>query len=225
MDDYRPAAGKTIGIFAAIVFSQAVVNMLGQRVLGIFSLFSIVMQTAFVLTLGIAILAKAAPNFGYARWVFEKYNDGTEPYVNITILMGQGWVILIGALPAAFPLYGFDASAYLSEETRRPGRTAPRSMMLSYIVSAILGWGSMPRVVHGTADCMCPTIISHSVTALRGFSVRISRHCAVITSWTSWCTFSGVQGQRLSVGVVLCFVAGDAVYGGSPISLQWLSLS
>lgn len=74
--DYEPTPAKTIGIYAAVLASHGLVNTFGVRVLKYLNNVSIVLHSAGVTALAIAVLAKA-PKHQPASFVFGYVNDGT----------------------------------------------------------------------------------------------------------------------------------------------------
>ncbi|KAI1110290.1 amino acid/polyamine transporter I [Nemania sp. NC0429] len=138
--DYVPTPAKTIGIYAAVLVSHGLVNTFGVRVLKYLNNVSIVLHSAGVTALAIAVLAKA-PKHQPASFVFGYLNDGTG-------LDGSpGWgeraspayLAVCGSLLAQYTLTGFDASAHLSEETRKASWSAPIGVVSSVGFSAIFG--------------------------------------------------------------------------------------
>lgn len=73
---FESSAPKQIGIYAAILISHGLVNSAGIKVLAIFNRVSIVLQSVGVMSLAIALLAKA-PTHRSAREVFAHFYDGT----------------------------------------------------------------------------------------------------------------------------------------------------
>ncbi|KAK3934766.1 amino-acid permease BAT1 [Diplogelasinospora grovesii] len=138
--DYIPTPAKTIGIYAAILISHALVNTFGVHILRYLNNVSIVLHSAGVTALCIAVLAKA-PTHQPASFVFGTFNDGTGPE-------GEGWseraspayVALCGALLSQYTLTGFDASAHLSEETKKASWSAPIGVVSSVGFSALFGF-------------------------------------------------------------------------------------
>lgn len=138
--DYEPTPAKTIGIYAAVLASHGLVNTFGVHVLKYLNNVSIVLHSAGVTALAIAVLAKA-PKHQPASFVFGYINDGTGVDGN------PGWseraspayLVVCGSLLAQYTLTGFDASAHLSEETRRASWSAPIGVVSSVGFSAIFG--------------------------------------------------------------------------------------
>lgn len=74
--DYEPTAAKTIGIYAAILVSHGVVNTFGVRTLKYLNNSSIILHSAGITALCIAVLVKA-PTHQSAKFVFATFNDDT----------------------------------------------------------------------------------------------------------------------------------------------------
>ncbi|KAK0721158.1 amino acid/polyamine transporter I [Lasiosphaeris hirsuta] len=138
--DFVPTPRVTIGIYAAILLSHAIVNSFGVRALRYLNNVSIVLHSAGITAICIAVLAKA-PTHQPASFVFGKFNDGTG-------VEGDGWsvraspayVALCGALLSQYTLTGFDASAHLSEETKKASWSAPIGVVSSVGFSAVFGF-------------------------------------------------------------------------------------
>jgi len=108
--DYEPTPAKTIGIYAAVLFSHAMVNTFGVHVLRYLNNISIFLHSAGVSALCIAVLAKA-PTHQPGSFVFGTFYDGTG-------LDAPGWseraspayVALVGALLSQYTMTGELAS-------------------------------------------------------------------------------------------------------------------
>ncbi|KAI0002698.1 major facilitator superfamily transporter glucose [Xylariaceae sp. FL0662B] len=139
--DYEPTAAKTIGIYAAVLMSHGLVNTFGVNVLRYLNNTSIILHSAGVTALCIAVLVRA-PTHQSGKFVFGYFNDGTGVDGN------PGWseraspayVVMCGSLLSQYTLTGFDASAHLSEETRRASWSAPIGVISSVGFSAIFGF-------------------------------------------------------------------------------------
>lgn len=139
--DYESTPGKTVGIYAAVLVSHGLVNTFGVHVLRYLNNVSIFLHSAGVTALCIAVLVKA-PTHQSASFVFGKFNDGTG------LDGAEGWserastayVVFCGALLSQYTLTGFDASAHLSEETKRASWSAPIGVVSSVGFSALFGF-------------------------------------------------------------------------------------
>jgi amino acid transporter len=139
--DYVSTAPKTIGIYAAILVSHGMVNTFGVHILRYLNNTSIVLHSAGVTALCIAILAKA-PTHQPASFVFGYFYDGTglDGAVGWSIRASPAYLAMCGALLSQYTLTGFDASAHLSEETRKASWSAPIGVVSSVGFSAIFGF-------------------------------------------------------------------------------------
>ncbi|KAI8948842.1 amino acid/polyamine transporter I [Xylaria longipes] len=138
--DYEPTPAKTIGIYAAVLVSHGLVNTFGVHVLKYLNNVSIVLHSAGVTALAIAILAKA-PTHQSASFVFGYLNDGTgvDGSPGWSERASPAYLVVCGSLLAQYTLTGFDASAHLSEETRKASWSAPIGVVSSVGFSAIFG--------------------------------------------------------------------------------------
>lgn len=138
--NFQPSSRKTIGIYAAVLFTQGMINTFGVRILKYLNNVSVWWHALGTTSLVIAILA-AAPKHQSGKFVFQTFIDGTG--VN-----GVGWserassayVAVIGILMAQYTLTGFDASAHMTEETHNAAMSGSIGIVMSIGVSAILGW-------------------------------------------------------------------------------------
>ena len=135
---YVPTPGKTIGIYAALLFSHAMVNTFGVHILRYLNNTSIIVQSLGVSSLCIALLAKA-PTHQSAKFVFSTFYDGTGS-PGWSMVASPAYVAVCGVLLAQYTLTGFDASAHLSEETQNASWSAPIGVITAIGTSAIFGF-------------------------------------------------------------------------------------
>ena len=76
VNGYEPSAGKTLGIYAALLFSHGIVNSFGVHILRYLNNTSIVLHSLGVFSYAVAVVAKA-PHHQSAHDVFAKFYDGT----------------------------------------------------------------------------------------------------------------------------------------------------
>jgi amino acid transporter len=132
---------RTLLVYAAVLFSHAVLNHLGVRLVARLNDLS-----AWVHIAGVAVLAVALAAFAPrqpAAFLLTRFTDSPRPY----------WLgFLLGLLQAGWTFTGFDASAHVSEETRDPTRTAPWGIFLSVAVSGVVGWALLLAVTLAIGD-------------------------------------------------------------------------
>jgi amino acid transporter len=135
---YAPTAGKTIGIYAAVLISHGIINTFGVHVLRYLNNTSIALHSLGVTSIAIAVLAKA-PTHQSAKFVFATFYDGTgDP--GWSVRASPAYVAACGALMSQYTLTGFDASAHLSEETRKASWSAPIGVISSVGFSSLFGF-------------------------------------------------------------------------------------
>ncbi|KAL1996010.1 hypothetical protein VTN49DRAFT_545 [Thermomyces lanuginosus] len=128
---------QTLGIYAAILVSHGLVNTFGVRVLRYLNNTSIILHSLGVFSLATAVIA-GAPKHPSASEVFQHFYDGTgDP--GWSSRASPAYVAICGILLSQYTITGFDASAHLSEETRRASWSAPWGVLMSIGVSALFG--------------------------------------------------------------------------------------
>ncbi|TCD61883.1 hypothetical protein EIP91_007787, partial [Steccherinum ochraceum] len=138
--DFVPSAKTTIGIYAAVLVAQGLINTFGVHLLKYLNTISVWWHAVGTTAVVIAILA-AAPKHQSGEFVFRTLIDNTG-------LDGVGWgdrashayVVVIGILMAQYTLTGFDASAHMTEETRNAAMSGSIGIVMAIGVSAVLGW-------------------------------------------------------------------------------------
>jgi len=137
---YAPTAGKTIGIYAAVLISHGIVNTFGVHILRYLNNTSIALHSLGVTSIAIAVLAKA-PTHQSAKFVFATFYDGTgvSPDPGWSVRASPAYLACCGALMSQYTLTGFDASAHLSEETRKASWSAPIGVISSVGFSSLFG--------------------------------------------------------------------------------------
>jgi hypothetical protein len=73
---YTPSAGRTLGIFAALLFSHGMINSFGVHTLRFFNNVSVILHSLGIASFAIAVLVKA-PTHQSAKFVFATFNDET----------------------------------------------------------------------------------------------------------------------------------------------------
>ncbi|KAG8828990.1 hypothetical protein FRC18_009657 [Serendipita sp. 400] len=133
---YQPNEKTVIGIYAAVLAAQGLINTFGVHLLKYINNISIWWHALGTTALVIAVLAKAKTHQP-AKFVFTQFYDGTGGWADRA---GHGYVICIGILLAQYTLTGFDASAHMTEETTNAATAGSWGILMSIGVSAVLGW-------------------------------------------------------------------------------------
>jgi amino acid transporter len=152
--DFVPTPRVTIGIYAAILVSHGIVNTFGVRILRHLNNLSILLHSAGITALCIAVLAKA-PSHQPASFVFGTFRDGTAgsaDEVGWGVRASNVYVAVCGALLSQYTLTGFDASAHMSEETKKASWSAPIGVVSSVGFSALFGFFVMMALLFSVQD-------------------------------------------------------------------------
>ena len=137
----EPTRALTLGVFAALLLSHAVLNHLGIKVVSWLNDFSAWYHMAVVLfILAVLWIRGFAQPVGFLL-TFHK-SDVYSP----------SYSFIIGLLLAQWTLTGYDASAHVSEETRDPRRAAPWGIFIAVAVSVVFGFLMLAAITLSIPD-------------------------------------------------------------------------
>jgi len=126
------AHSHTIYLFAAILIVHGLLNTFGVSVVAFLSDVSVWWHVIGVLVI-VLVLAFLPTHHASTSFVFTHF-------VNQTGFNAWLYVVLIGLLMAQYTFTGYDASAHMTEETRRPAISGPRGIVNSIWVSLVAGF-------------------------------------------------------------------------------------
>lgn len=121
-------ASNAVLLGAALIALTTTVNALGVKVMAIINDVGVACELAGVALIVGMLFTKAKR--GPAVVLHTQGFGGHGPYIG---------AFLASALMAAYVMYGFDSAGELAEETHKPRRTAPRSIIRALAVSGIGG--------------------------------------------------------------------------------------
>jgi len=198
-------------VYAAILFSQGILNHIGIRLVARLNDFS-----AWYHMMGGAILVIAlfflAPKQPAAFLLKADFTTMEFPY---------WWAFLLGLLQAQWTYTGYDASAHITEETVDPSRNAPWGLFNSVAVSAVFGYVLLLAVtlsiqdLPGAAGAKNPFIYIIE-TALGTTFGRAMLWMVTLAMW-----FCGLSSVTSNSRMIFAF-ARD---GGMPASALWARIS
>jgi len=138
INGFTTTAGRTLGIYAALLCSHGIVNSFGVHFLRYLNNSSIILHSLGVFSFAVAVLAKA-PHHQSGKFVFATFYDGTgDP--GWSVRASPAYVACIGILMSQYTITGFDASAHLAEETQNATMSAPIGVLMSIGCSALFGF-------------------------------------------------------------------------------------
>ncbi len=122
------SAAFGITLYAVILFSHAILNHLGIKIVTILNQFSAWYHIIVISIIFLVLLSK-----GFAQpvsFLFQFHQ--TDGYT-------KSYSFLIGILLTQWTLTGYDASAHISEETVNPRKNAPWGIFMAVAVSVVFG--------------------------------------------------------------------------------------
>jgi amino acid transporter len=114
---------------------------------------SILLHSAGITAICITVLAKA-PSHQPASFVFGHFRDGTgvDGADGWGVRASNVYVAVCGALLSQYTLTGFDASAHLSEETKKASWSAPIGVVSSVGFSSLFGFFVLMALLFSVQD-------------------------------------------------------------------------
>jgi amino acid transporter len=122
----------TLAVYGGVLFSHAVLNHMGVRVVALLNRLS-----AGYHLLGVGVLLTILSLWGPKQdpaFLLTAFTSESHPYA---------YAFLIGLLQAQWTFTGYDASAHVTEETQDPTRNAPWGIFLSVAISGVVGYAML----------------------------------------------------------------------------------
>ncbi|KAJ3337950.1 hypothetical protein HDU93_000274 [Gonapodya sp. JEL0774] len=122
------------GLYFGVVSVVALINIFGEDYLP-----SVAQFASYIIFLGTMVIAiyplayQGSANLASGEFVFITWQNGTGADSNVL-------VALIGLLPAAWNIVGFDASSHIAEETSDSTTSASTSLVFTVIAGAVGGF-------------------------------------------------------------------------------------
>lgn len=205
----------TLGIYAAVLLSHALLNHLGVRAVALLNALS-----AWYHLLGVAVLIGVVvwraplqpPTFLLRAQTFESSS--------------YAWGFALGLLQAAWTFTGYDASAHVTEETHDPTRNAPRAMVMSVLVSAVAGWLLLAVVTLAIQDLPAVVKADNPFVAVLGSALgpRLGTAMVLVAMGAMW--FCGLASVTSNSRMLFAFARDGGVPGSrflARVSPRWQS--
>ncbi|PCH43180.1 APC amino acid permease [Wolfiporia cocos MD-104 SS10] len=134
--DYVVTQGMTVGLFAALLVFNGVLNCLATRQLARITKAFVFVNLGTTIIIIIVLLAKTPRSEMHpASYVF-----GSDGIVNQTGGWNNGLAFLFGLLSVQWTMTDYDATAHISEEVKRAAVAAPSAIFIAVIGTGLLGW-------------------------------------------------------------------------------------
>ncbi|MEV4555677.1 amino acid permease [Kitasatospora sp. NPDC049285] len=121
-------AANAVLLGGALIAFTTLVNVLDNRVLSAVNGVGVAAELAGIVLIAVLLFTRAERS--PAVVADTGHTGGSGGYL---------WVFLVGSFTAAYVLIGFDSAGELSEETRAPRRTAPRTILLALTAAGVGG--------------------------------------------------------------------------------------
>ncbi|KAJ3094450.1 hypothetical protein HK100_006135 [Physocladia obscura] len=141
---FSPTASDIVYIHIAISFSIGLANSLPPKFMATIMFVSTIWQVVTPFLIIICVLAMA-PTHQTASYVFTDYENNTG-------IDSNAWVVLVGLLTAQFTFTGYDASAHMTEETKRADIAGPVGIVMAIVASAVTGFIFIIGLLFGMQD-------------------------------------------------------------------------
>lgn len=205
--------GTIFVVYTVIVALHLALNLANVNLLAKLNSFSAWWHMIGVLVI-VAVLIIVPERHQSAAFVFgETINNsgfGGEGFGDLTF-----WFVFgIGLLMAQYTITGYDASAHMSEETRRASRAAALGMVMSVVVSVVFGFVLLVAVtfavpdVQGTLDAVGNAVVYIWTTSLGAAWAQFLLLIAVVGQF-----FCGTASVTSASRMLFAFSRDGAVPG------------
>ncbi|KAF9578462.1 hypothetical protein BGW38_005719 [Lunasporangiospora selenospora] len=146
---YEVEGKKNFYIMAALMILAGIVNTAGGRALKVASLVSVFVHIVGTIVIVVVVLV-GAPKLQTGKFVFTEFRDYTGYTAESSV--SPVFVFLLGLLQSQWSMLGYDASAHMSEETKKSYVNGPRGILMSIFASVLIGLGLALALTFGIQD-------------------------------------------------------------------------
>ncbi|XP_007224447.1 amino-acid permease BAT1 isoform X2 [Prunus persica] len=132
---YFASKGVFLCLYMALILIWAVLNTFKLQVIAFLNIISIWWQVVGGL-LVIVMLPLVAQSTQPASYVFTHFETSPES----TGVSSIPYAVILSVLLSIYSLFGYDAAAHLTEETKGADRTGPKAILSSLGIISVFGW-------------------------------------------------------------------------------------
>ena len=200
--------------FSAIMAAQLLLNLNGVRLLAAINSISAWWHMVGVVVI-VFVLAIVPSHHQSAHFVFA-HTINNSGFSGANFAHPVFWFVFgLGLLMAQYTYTGYDASAHMSEETRRASRAAAWGVVMSVVMSVIFGFVLLVAVTFAVPD-------TKGTIAAGGFAVTYIWQTSMSTKWAEFllliaCVaqfFCGLASVTAASRMMFAFSRDGAVPGG-----------
>ncbi len=203
--------------FTAIMAAHLLLNLNGVRILALINSISAWWHMAGVAVI-VLVLIVVPDHHQSAHFVFA-HTINNSGFSGSSFAHPVFWFVVgIGLLMAQYTYTGYDASAHMSEETRRASRAAAWGVVMSVVMSVIFGFILLVAVTFAVPD-------QKGTIAAGGYAVTYIWQSSMSTRWAEFllviaCVaqfFCGLASVTAASRMMFAFSRDGAVPGGRSI--------
>jgi len=142
--EYSPTPPAVLAVCMGFVFLHGCMTMMNVRLLTFFNTLSVFWHILGSLVITIALFV-FSPKLQSPTFVFTHFDNRTG-FDSVL------YAALMGFLMAQYTMTGYDASAHMSEETKRADLAGPSGIFMSVVVSFFAGWPLLISLMFSIQD-------------------------------------------------------------------------
>ncbi|CAM6032994.1 unnamed protein product [Sphagnum compactum] len=198
---YFAPRGVFLAIYIALCLIWAVLNTFALNVIAVIDMVSIYWQVVggTVIVILLPLVAKTTQPASYVFTHFE-LGDAT------TGIKSGAYAILLSWLVSQYSLYGYDAAAHLTEETKGADINGPIAILSSIGLISVFGWGFILAL---TFSIQSPTYLYDPSNETMG---------SFVPAQILYDAFHGRYHNATGAIVLLCVIWGSFFFGGLSIT-------
>ncbi|CAM6094876.1 unnamed protein product [Calypogeia fissa] len=198
---YFAPRGVFLAMYIILCLTWAVLNTFALNVIAILDIISIYWQvvggTAIVI-----LLPLVAPKTQSASYVFTHFEKTTS----ITGIHSSAYAIVLSFLVSQYSLYGYDAAAHLTEETRNAAINGPIAILASIGLISVFGWAFILVLTFSIQD---PAYLFDPTNETGG---------QFVPAQILYDAFHGRYKNATGANVILCVIWASFFFGGLSIT-------
>lgn len=144
---YFAPRGVFLAIYIGLCLTWAMLNSFALNLIALIDIVSMWWQVVGG-TLIVIMLPLVAPTTQSASYVFAKVNISSDS----TGITSPVYSVILAWLVSQYSLYGYDAAAHLTEETRNADRNGPLAILSSIGMISIFGWAFILALTFSIQD-------------------------------------------------------------------------
>jgi amino acid transporter len=228
--EFETTPFKVVAIYLVFLVVHGLMNTFAVKLIAILGTVSVWWHIVGVIAIAVAVLA-FAPAYASPKWVFGDFENGTG-------WSSDTYAALLGLLMSQFTMTGYDASALMTEETKRADIAGPVGIVMAVVVSFFAGWTLLFGLTFGIQDyntvVNSPTGVAIAQIFLDTVGAKGAILCMCIVMGAMF--FAGMASVTASSRMMYILARDDVVPGSkvwsqihptykTPVASVWASVT